>query len=892
MSAAGDVNGDGYDDIIVGAHLFDNGQSNEGRVFVYHGSASGPSPTSSWTTEVNGSTGEFGKWVANAGDVNADGYDDVIVGANRWTVVEPAEGRAFVYMGSASGLATTAAWSVESNQAFAELGSSVAGAGDVNGDGYDDVIVGVGLFDGGQYNEGRALVYYGSATGLSTTAGWTYESNQSNALFGWSVAGAGDVNADGFGDVVVGAAGFTSANSGLGAGSAFLFLGSPGGLLQAPNRRIDGDGAAAAFGWSVAGAGDVDRDGYADVIIGAPYAFGEFGGAFIYLGSAIGLSPWSAWSASGSYWRNGHFGNQVGGAGDVNGDCYADVIVGADVIVDPDLGASYLGRAFVYLGSANGPPTTPDWTAVGPHDGSRFGWSLGTAGDVNADGFDDIVAGAYGYDNGETDEGSAFAYLGSDGGPCGDPPTSTSRVFGRVFEAAPPADCMPNASVSKPGLEGRFVVAVPDGGGLLRMAATEDDGIYSIEVAPGDYTISLVPKVNWDQTCPTSPESYPVTASESDDVVGVDFGSDGLDVVDLRVDLMAVGTARNGFSTTYAVTVTNVGGGSQDALIEMDLPTQTTYEFSSNGGKLVDNTVMWYEPAFEVDGVRNYTARITIDPGATPGTSLINQARVTPVGASDVNPGDNADDEQNIVGGSLDPNDKLVSPEGAIAPDQRLTYRVRFQNVGTLDAINIAIRDTLDPNLDLASLALTGASHAMEYDIAGREIVWYFPEIHLPDSTTDEAGSHGSVEFEISPVAGVTPGTTIENRAGIYFDFNPVVMTNTVLNTIADTTTTAVTPNASCPAPCVFELKQNQPNPFGETTRIAFRQPAAGEYALQIFNVAGEVVRRYRGFGTAGEQSILWDGGNSAGKPVAGGVYFYQLQIGPNTVTKRMTIIR
>jgi hypothetical protein len=109
-------------------------------------------------------------------------------------------------------LSTTPDWTAESNQAGAQFGFSVASAGDVNGDGFSDVIVGAWLFDNGETDEGRAFVYHGSASGLSTTPNWTAESNQAGAWFGYSVASAGDVNGDGFSDVIVGARLFDNGN--------------------------------------------------------------------------------------------------------------------------------------------------------------------------------------------------------------------------------------------------------------------------------------------------------------------------------------------------------------------------------------------------------------------------------------------------------------------------------------------------------------------------------------------------------------------------------------------------------------------------------------------------------------------------------------------------------
>jgi len=421
VASAGDVNGDGYADIIVGAHGWANGEAYEGRAFVFHGHATGLSTTTAWTGESEKEGGWFGYSVASAGDVNGDGYADVIVGAPWYSNDQAWEGRAFVYCGSASGLATAPAWTAERDYGNAHFGFSVASAGDVNGDGYGDVIVGAFDYTNGQTGEGQAFVYCGSASGPATAPTWTAESDQVEARLGTSVAAAGDVNGDGYGDVIVGAACYHEVDSNQ--GRAFVWLGSASGV----NGGVAGTPANAAWsaggdqdvygscGCSVASAGDVNGDGYADVIVGAPrYTNGqsEEGQARVYHGSASGLSTTANWSAEGDQ-AYADFGEAVASAGDVNGDGYADVIVGAGYYTN---GQEHEGRVYVYYGSASGLSTIANWSAEGDQPYADFGKSVASAGDINGDGYSDIVVGARGFGHDLSDEGRAYVFHGSASG--------------------------------------------------------------------------------------------------------------------------------------------------------------------------------------------------------------------------------------------------------------------------------------------------------------------------------------------------------------------------------------------------------------------------------------------------------------------------------------------
>ncbi len=408
VGTAGDVNGDGYSDIIASAYWYSNDQVEEGRVFVYHGSSSGLSSTPAWSGEGNQVHAIFGSSVSTAGDTNGDGYDDIIIGAYEYEsdVAETGEGKAYLYLGSTSGLATSPAWTVEGNQIEAYLGNAVSSVGDVNGDGYGDVGVSSYFYDNGNTNEGIAYIYHGSASGLSATPNWSQEGNLDWARFGYSIKSAGDVNGDGYGDVIVGAP--YSGYSGYHEGRAWVYLGSSSGVSTTAVWSVEGTQDNEFFGYSVGCAGDVNGDGFSDIIVGATDDT-QNGWAHVFYGSASGLSSTAAWFTE-SDQDSALLGSSVSNAGDVNGDGFSDVIIGAPNF---DNGESDQGRVYVFHGSSTGLASTADWVMDGYQDHSYFGASVATAGDVNGDGFSDIVIGAPEHQNGQITEGKAYVFHGS-----------------------------------------------------------------------------------------------------------------------------------------------------------------------------------------------------------------------------------------------------------------------------------------------------------------------------------------------------------------------------------------------------------------------------------------------------------------------------------------------
>ena len=399
VSSAGDVNGDGFGDILVGAYRFADALDDQGSAAVFHGSVAGPAKTPDWTAVGDRSFANFGETVAAAGDVNGDGYDDVLVGA-------PQAGNASLYLGSRAGLGTSAAWKAQTGDY--NFGWSVAGAGDVNRDGFDDVLVSALGYSNDQANEGRIYLYLGSRAGLATSPVSAIEGNQANASFGAWVSAAGDVNGDGFADVIVGAPRWR--NGQRDEGRAFVYSGSAAGLVTSPAWSAESDQADALLGYWVASAGDVNGDGFGDVIVSAnSYSHGENaeGRASVYQGSKTGLATTPAWTTE----SNQHV--ALAGAvssGDLDGDGYSDVLVG---YYSYDHGQLNEGAAFAYFGSPSGLATAPGWSAESNQRDSMFGYALAGAGDVNGDGYEDVVVGAYDFDAGQRDEGRAFVYLGS-----------------------------------------------------------------------------------------------------------------------------------------------------------------------------------------------------------------------------------------------------------------------------------------------------------------------------------------------------------------------------------------------------------------------------------------------------------------------------------------------
>ena len=419
VQRAGDINGDGYQDLAVGAPNDDDAGSDAGAAYVFYGSVTGidgASEVKIIASDARAAAG-FGR-VAGAGDVDSDGYADLLATAAVSDRRHDAGGAAYIYYGSATGLALPREQVLISsdNAARDYFGVGLDGAGDVDADGYSDVVISTPDTDHHGTDSGSAYVFFGSSSGLAISREQQLHASdaQPDAGFGGVSAGAGDLDADGFDDIAVGASGESTAA--LYAGAVYVYYGASSGIDPARETKLLASDAARidVFGVWVVGGGDIDGDGYSDLAVGAPgdsdgggYASGS---VYVYYGGSTGIvasrEDQLLATDSESY---DQFASLAGG--DFDHDGYADLAVGA--YGNDDLGARS-GAAYVYYGSASGIDQASESKLV-PSDGDDddlFGYSL-TGGDFDGDLFDDLVVSAYKDDDRALDAGSVYVFTGS-----------------------------------------------------------------------------------------------------------------------------------------------------------------------------------------------------------------------------------------------------------------------------------------------------------------------------------------------------------------------------------------------------------------------------------------------------------------------------------------------
>jgi len=364
---------------------------------------SSPDPTSPDVVLTGENPGDyFGEWISGAGDVNGDIYEDFLVGAPFSDEGAVDRGKAYLYLGG-PGLDMRAPVEIADATLTSEsyFGSRVAAAGDLNGDGLDDWMISVYGYDS---MKGMVNIYFGGSN-FDTDPDIQITGPTADAGFGCSIAPLGDVNMDGYDDIIIGSS--YDDIAGIDAGRAYIYFGGPA-MDTTPDLQLAGQ-AGSRFGFSVASAGDFNGDGFNDIMVGAPYVEHDGiskGWTYVFGGGDL-LYSGTNWPFEGEA-LNDQFGVSVSSAGDFNGDGYDDILIGAH---RNDAAGSDAGRAYVYYGGGAG-GTSPDAILTGQAASDYFGSSVSPAGDLNGDGYDDLIIGAYSNDYNGADAGRVYVYYG------------------------------------------------------------------------------------------------------------------------------------------------------------------------------------------------------------------------------------------------------------------------------------------------------------------------------------------------------------------------------------------------------------------------------------------------------------------------------------------------
>ena len=840
VSGSDDVNNDGYDDVIVGAHGYNN---DTGRAYIYYGGAViNPNPSADLTMDGEGADHFFGVSVSGAGDVNNDGFDDVIVGAQ----YIGGTGRAYVYFGGSP--MNNNADVTMTGEYTGYFGVSVSGAGDVNNDGFDDVIIG-----DYQYNAytGRAYIYYGGAT-MNNTADLFLDGEATGDWFGGSVSGAGDVNNDGYDDVIVSASNHNSST-----GRAYVYYGgSP--MNNVADVTMDGENQCDEFGVSVSGAGNVNNNDYDDVIVGAWNYNNNTGRAYIYYGGPT-LNPDGNIILDGEG-ADDYFGISVSGAGDVNNDNFADVIVGAAGY------SSNTGRAYIYYG---GPTLDPNGNIVLNAEGADdyFGGSVSGAGDVNNDGFDDVIVGAAGYNVGD---GRAYIYYGDNGSPMDN--TADVLLGPEIPSAEFGVDVSGAGDVNNDGFDDVIV-------------GTEDtDHVYIyFGGAAMDNTVDVTLDAEQSNT------AYGESVSGAGDV-----NNDGYDEVIVGDYVYPV------FGKAYLYGEADsdgdgcpdvkegAGDRDGDTILDKDDYDPTGYFYDEADGRIIaggsinvtgpgvitivqNGSSGYYQ--FLTDGTAGiYTIHVTLPLNYLWSTTCVDQGTLDPP----------ATPNPYVIGNGEN------GTSGYLTSNACTNFYLQFD----LEPNDPFI---FNNNFPLANQAPTAVTLSAFYAEVGQDgILTYWTTETEPDNAgfniyraTEENEDYSKINDSLIPARGdATTGASysyVDKSAepdNYYYKLQSVSLTGaTSFHGPIFVGLTSVDLNKYT-APDNYTLSQNYPNPFNPETTIEFGLPKPCYVEISVYDINGKLVRQLVSEQrSAGNHIVNWNANDESGNRLTSGIYYYQMKV-------------
>lgn len=391
---------------------------------------------------------------------------------------------------------------------------------------------------------------------------------------------------------------------------------------------------------------------------------------------------------------------------------------------------------------------------------------------------------------------------------------------------------------------------------------TQNNGLFYTSLNNGTHTFTYRPQANWQLTTDSS-----ITVNVTDAPIkdSLFFGVQAI-VNKHEVETKLTGTAtRAGFESKSWINYTNRGTLVENGTVSYTLADEASlFQSTPVADSTIGKRLVWKYSSL----IPNEQRQISITtrmPGVNYlGDTLVSISKIKSDFSSF------SDTLKQVLTGSYDPNDKLVAQgignKGYVLFGKELEYTVRFQNTGTDTAFNVNIRDTLDLNLDVASLQIVASSHPVKLDLRGQnEATFRFENILLPHQKRDDLGSNGFVKYTINPKKNLAENTPVKNKAYIYFDFNPAIITKETENTYVSKLPSLVTGIQG------FQSNESAtifPNPAKDEFTIVF--PQSGTYEVSLANIQGKSIKTWNEI--VGQESAF------SVEDVEPGMYLYTAQ--------------